>query len=319
MKEQMSGCSSSVRSKKETQIFQGCKKLVGTVLGAETVLNDSHALPCGSTPRSVQHRAAAASVGSGNLSAKSFSKGGSTPRSSSMIDTLGPVNSDFKKDSVRFAGKTNLDPLTKVFSWQELGTRLGVLSRLRSGHSSRQVDSVVRGSQVALQLNRCSHSVSSHNIELVRDLSSCHLAPASKSAPLPSSVSVGCGRRARWSGRGSALCCSRCGVGLVGGNSSTCGECLLLASGNDPWNSCVGHGEGQDAEHVHEVAGGTKSQRTRTGSKVRQSLEGLMPVGRNWHRTFEGCQERCMLRHGMNAVVQLGMGHGWLSLVKDVR
>ena len=172
-----------------------------------------------------------------------------------MIDTLGPVNFDFKKDSVRFAGKTNLDPFTKVFSWQELGTRLGVLSRLRSGHSSRQVDSVVRGSQVAPQLNSCSHSVSSHNIELVRDLSSCHLAPASKSAPLPSSVSVGRGRRARWSGRWSALCCSRCGVGLVGGNSSTCGECLLLASGNDPWNSCVGHGEGQDAEHVHEVAG----------------------------------------------------------------
>ena len=112
----------------------------------------------------VQHRAAAASVSSGTLSAKSFSKSGSTPCSSCMIDTLGPVTSDFKKDTVRFAGKTNLDSLTKVFSWQEHDTRPGVLSRFRSGHSSRQVDSVVRGSQVAHQLNSCSHSVSSHNL-----------------------------------------------------------------------------------------------------------------------------------------------------------
>ena len=121
----MSGYSSSVQSTKD--IFQGQKKHLGTVLGAETVLNvRSHALPCGSTPPVVQHRAAAASVGSGYLCAKSFSKSGSTPRSSSIIDTLGPVTSDFKEDSVRFAGKTNLDPLTKVFSWQELGTRPGV-------------------------------------------------------------------------------------------------------------------------------------------------------------------------------------------------
>ena len=238
LKEKMSGCSSSVRSKKETQIFQGCKKLVGTVLGAETVLDDSHALPCGSTPRAVQHRAAAASVGSGNLSANSFSKGGSTPRSSSMINSLGPVNSDFKNDSVRFAGKTNLDPLTRVFSWQELGTRLGVLSRLRSGHSSRQVDSVVRGSQVAPQLNSCSHSVSSHNIELVRDLSSCHLAPASKSAPLPSSVSVGCGRRARWSGRGSAFCCSREGIAAL--VESVCYWHLEMIHGIRVWDTVRG-------------------------------------------------------------------------------
>ena len=139
-----------------------------------------------------------------------------------MSDTLGPITSDFKKDTVRFAGKTN------------------------SGHSSRQVDSVDRGSQVAHQLNSCSHSVSSHNFDLVRDLSSCHRAPASESLVVVV-VHVG-----------PALCCSRCGLGLVGGNSSTFGECLLLAHGNDPWNSCVRHGEGQDAEHVHEVAGGTK-------------------------------------------------------------
>ena len=62
----------------------------------------------------------------------------------------------------------------------------------------------------------------------------------------------------------------------------------------------MGHGEGQDAEHVHKVAEGTKSQRTRTGSKVWQPLEGLMPVGEELvNGFFEGCQERCMLRHGI--------------------
>ena len=62
MKEKKSGCSSSVQSTKESDIFQGHKRLLGTVLGAETVLNIcSHALPCGSTPPVVQHRAAAAS------------------------------------------------------------------------------------------------------------------------------------------------------------------------------------------------------------------------------------------------------------------
>ena len=83
--EKKSGCSPSVESTKESNIFQGHKKLLGTVLGAETVLNiGSHASPCGSTPPVVQHRAAAAFSSSGTLVAKSFpvSKGGSTHRGS---------------------------------------------------------------------------------------------------------------------------------------------------------------------------------------------------------------------------------------------
>ena len=87
------------------------------------------------------------------------------------------------------------------------------------------------------------------------------------------------GRRARWSGRGSALCCSCCGQDIVGGIGNTCGECLLLAHGSDPWNSCVGHGEGQGAEHVHEVAEETKPKSASSGSWVWQPLEGSIPVG----------------------------------------
>ena len=47
------------------------------------------------------------------------------------------------------------------------------------------------------------------------------------------------------------------------GNDNICGECLTRA-GYGPWNSCVGHGEGLSAEHVHEAAGETKPLSTRT-------------------------------------------------------
>ena len=40
----------------------------------------------------------------------------------------------------------------------------------------------------------------------------------------------------------------------------------------------MGHGEGQGAEHVHEVAGETKPKSTSTASGVWQPLEGSMPV-----------------------------------------
>ena len=98
LKEKKSGCSSSVESTKESNIFQGHKKLLGTVLGAETVLNiGSYASPCGSTPPVVQHRAAAASSlkpeNSGillkefflRLQLGSWSACGSTPRSSCIL------------------------------------------------------------------------------------------------------------------------------------------------------------------------------------------------------------------------------------------
>ena len=61
------------------------------------------------------------------------------------------------------------------------------------------------------------------------------------------------------------------------GNGNTCGECLLLAHGNDSWNSCGRHGEGQGAEH--EVGGETKPKSTSTGFGVWQPLEGSIQVG----------------------------------------
>ena len=49
------------KGKRLAEFFQGHKKLLGTVLGAETVLNlGFKASPCGSTQHAVQHRAAAA-------------------------------------------------------------------------------------------------------------------------------------------------------------------------------------------------------------------------------------------------------------------
>ena len=154
----------------------------------------------------------------------------------------------------------------------------------------------------------------------------CHRAPllASVTASLPSAV-VGrgpglssCrGRRARWSGRGSPLCCSCCGLGLVGGNGSTCGECLLLAHGNDPWNSCVGHGEGQGAEHVHEVAGETKPKCTSTRFGVWQPLESSLSVGDELVKDPRRVSEKvhveirdgrsCATRYGTR-LVELGKG-----------
>ena len=61
LKDKRPGCSSSVESAKESKKLQGHKKLLGPVLGAETVSYiGSQASPCGSTPHVVQHRAAAA-------------------------------------------------------------------------------------------------------------------------------------------------------------------------------------------------------------------------------------------------------------------
>ena len=52
------------------------------------------------------------------------------------------------------------------------------------------------------------------------------------------------------------------------GNGNTCGECLLLAHGNDPWNSCVGHGEGQGAGHSIPVGDELVKDPRRVSEKV---------------------------------------------------
>ena len=130
--------------------------------------------------------------------------------------------------------------------------------------------------------------------------SSCHRAPlpASVSVSLPSSVVgrgeclvSGRGRVARRAGRGSALCCTCCGLDLVGGNDNICGECLSRAFGDGSWNSCVEHGEGRGAGHVQEVAGETKPRSTSTRSGVWRSLDGTLPVGDELASIHRGTSE----------------------------
>ena len=215
---------------------------------------------CGSTQCDGEH----------SMKHAAFVTSGSTPRGSCMFDTLGPVTSNFKMETVRFAGKTNLHSSTKVsgcfskvstFSWQEHDTRPVVLSRFRSGHSSQRVDSFVRGALVAHQPSCFSHSVSSHNFDLVRDLSSCHRAPllALASAPLPSPVSVGRGGRvARWAGRVSALCCPCCGLDLVGGNDNICGGVFVECTWGWPIEFVCGTRSGarrRNKDHEYEYCG----------------------------------------------------------------
>ena len=53
-----------------------------------------------------------------------------------------------------------------------------------------------------------------------------------------------------------------CGVDHVGGNDNIFGECLSRAFGGGPFNSCLGHGEGQGAEPCRKWLG-EQSHRSR--------------------------------------------------------
>ena len=288
-----------LKEQRSQKIFKGTRSFWAQFLVSETVLNLGFQVsPCGSTPHAVQHRTAAAirswkpasfdyssnhenshavpfhatvaSASSGTLLMKGFpvSMGGSTPCGSCNDNSIcGNVDEASLLGVPEFVLNCELDgsegvatkPLSKMM--------------VRHGVKADKASDLVEN-RVSLGIGFGDHSL-------------CHRAPlpTSVTASLPSAV-VGCGpgpssrrgRRARWSGRGSALCCSCCGLDLVGGNGDTCGECLLLAHGSDPWNSCVGHGEGQGAEHLHEVAGETKPKCTSTGFGVWQPLEGSLPV-----------------------------------------
>ena len=279
MKEKKSGCSSSVQSTND--IFQGQKKLLGTVLGAETVLNvRSHALPCGSTPPVVQHRAAAASFLKPTNSRTLLREGFCAYSSDRGPHAVQHRAAAFCSSTIACSGSLLNE---EGCDYSSDHGPIAVQHRAAAAFcSSKTACSGPMLKEEVSTRDVATGALNASGRQAVRMLDSkCHSEHLRSSVPSRSLVnSSSClGRRARWSGRGSALCCSCCGQDIVGGIGNTCGDCLLLAHGNGPWNSCVGHGEGQDAEHVHKVAGGTKSQRTRTGSKVWQSLEGLMPVG----------------------------------------
>ena len=57
-------------------------------------------------------------------------------------------------------------------------------------------------------------------------------------------------------------------------------------------NSCVGHGEGEGAEHVHAVAEGTKSQSTSTRSGVWRPLDGTLSVGEELTSDHRGASKK---------------------------
>ena len=92
----------------------------------------------------------------------------------------------------------------------------------------------------------------------------------------------------------------------MGGNDNICGECLTRALGNGPWNSCVGHGEGQDAEHVHEVAGETKPQSTRTRSGVWRPLDGTLSVGDELTSDHRGASEEVWVWRPLEGLMPVG-------------
>ena len=91
----------------------------------------------------------------------------------------------------------------------------------------------------------------------------------------------------------------------------------------NPWNSCVGHGEGQGAEHVHEVAGETKPKCTSTGFGVWQPLEVSLPVADELVKDLRRVSEKVHveMRDGCNGATKYGtrlveLGKGCEVVVK---
>ena len=207
----------------------------------------------GSTPRAVQHRAAAATCLSSSLlvptSRTSFSS------SQSAMWNSGTLQSARKScKSSRSRGKRESLHVSSV-------------PRNNFGTSSSVVPAAAGGDAFDSSFLYC-ESVQSRVSRVSAMLS-----------PARHHTSVAHSSVARGGACGVALCCSCCGSGLVDGEGDICVTCISETHGCDMFNSCVEHGDGQVARRVHQGVGETKSKRTRTGSRVRQPLEGLMPVG----------------------------------------
>ena len=146
----------------------------------------------------------------------------------------------------------------------------------------------------------------------VLDSPGCHLTnlPSSVSARCPVDPSSLCRRFARRFGRGLsgrvAALCPCCGLDHVGGNDNICGECLSRALGGGPFNSCMGHGEGQGAEHVHEVAGETKPQSTSTRTGVWRPNDGALSVGDELTSNHRGASEDAGVWRPLEGLMPVG-------------
>ena len=155
--------------------------------------------------------------------------------------------------------------------------------------------------------------------------SKCHSEHLRSSVPSRSWIgSSSCrGRRARWSGRGSSLCCSCCGLDLVGGNGNTCGECLLLAHGTihgiRVWDTVKGKVQCMCMKWLRK-----QSQRVRVlGVGVWQPLEGSIPVGDELVKDPRRVSEKVHveIRDGRSGATQYGtrlveLGKGCEVVVK---
>ena len=212
----------------------------------------------GSTPRAVQHRAAAATCFSSSLLVP-------TSRTSFVSSQSALLNSAALRSSrTSCRSHRSGDKRESLHVGQKV---LSFVPRNSFGTSSSVVPPAAGSDAFDSSFLEC-ESVQSRVSRVSAMLS-----------PARHHTSVEHSSAARGGACGVALCCSRCGLDLVDGEDDICGMCMSETHGCDMINSCVEHGEGQVAKRVHQGAGETKSKRTRTGSGVWRPLEGLMPVG----------------------------------------
>ena len=232
----------------------------------------------GSTPRAVQHRAAAATCLSSSLLVP-------TSRTSFVSSQSAMLNSGALRSS-RISCRSHRS------GHKRESLHVSFVPRNNFGTSSSVVPAAAGSDAFDSSFLEC-ESVQSRVSRV-----SAMLSPAHHTSAEHSSV-------ARGGACGVACCCSCCGLDLVDGANDTCGMCILETHGCDTFNSCVEHGEGQVAKRVNQGAGETKSKRTRAGSGVWRPLEGLMPVGDELATDPRRVSGKVQLGKGCEVVVKI--------------
>ena len=242
---------------KEKMSGLGCETLLNSKFQSGSFLNPEFQSPFvrsgGSTPRAIQHRAAAATCLSSSLLVP-------TSRTSVAASQSAISNSGTSR-SVRISCKSSRS------RGKRESLHVSSVQRTNFGTSSSVVPAASGGDAFDSSFLEC-ESVQSRVSRVSAMLS-----------PARHHTSVEHSSVARGGACGIARCCSCCGSGLVDGEGDICVTCISETHGCDMFNSCVEHGEGQVARRVYQGVGETKSKRTRTRSGVWQPLEGLMPVG----------------------------------------
>ena len=238
---------------KEKMSGLGCETLLNSKFQSSSFLNPEFQSPFvrsgGSTPRAVQHRAAAATCLSSSLLVP-------TSRTS-FASSQSAISNSGTSRSVRISCKS---------------------SRSRGKRESLHVSSVPRnnfGTSSSVVLAAAGRDAFDSSFLECESVQSRVSRVSAMLSPARHHTSVEHSSVARGGECGVARCCSCCGSGLVDGDGDICVTCISETHGCDMFNSCVEHGDCD----VFKGVGETKSKRTRTGSRVWQPLEGLMPVG----------------------------------------